>query len=155
MTVFNLEMEQYTPPPQSQFGIESVSPTPPNSFDIGMSEYTPPVNYESDFNIDLAQYTPPSDNPTGAIGGWLNAISNLIPSVQKGLNSFLGNKGSVGSPLSQTTQALNSTKSSGGVVPQAQSSSGVLGYSSAKQSSPMIWLIIGGIALFILFFVRK
>jgi len=146
MSDFDINMEAYTPPPVTE------------SAPFGGYGYTlgnPITAFDSDFQIDLAQYTPPPDNPTGAIGGWLNSIANLIPSVQKGLSSFLGNKGSDGAPLSQTTQALNSAKTSGGVVSQAKNSSGILGFSPVTQSAPTLWLIIGAIALIVILFVRK
>src|SRR3989304_6718262 len=106
MALFNIETSDYTPSPsipkQSNFNIELENYTPsPSSFESRPS-------FETDFNIELADYTPPSSQPTGSIGGWLNTVSNLLPSVQKGLSSFFGGKDSVGSPLSQSTQSEGS-----------------------------------------------
>jgi len=132
---FNIELEQYTPPPS-----ELSLPSP--------AEYPSESRYVNDYYTEQAISSSMND-ANGSGSGWLNSVANLLPGITKVIKSIVNPSGSTnpsGSPNIPVQYGVSSQTRQGSIASPA---------SQKSSQNMMLYLIIGGIAIFLLFFMRK
>lgn len=138
---FNIEMEQYTPPPS--YETEASLPSP-------SSDWPSESRYATDYYTEQAISSSLNDANSSA-SGWINTVANLLPGIAGVVKSFIPSKQSSPLPITQGGTPQNTIN---GISGQARLPSGTLAQQTKTSSNTTLFLLIGG-AVFLLYFMMK
>lgn len=111
-------------------------------------EYPSEMRYVNDYYTEQAISSSLNDANSSA-GGWLNSVGNLLPGVVDIVKSIIRPSGSTNPSGSQSIPVQY------GVSPQTKQGSIASPAVQKSSQNMMLYLIIGGATLFLLFFMRK
>lgn len=151
---FNIETSAYTPSPYEpgiipfkiigDLGYESLNP----SLSPSPSEYPSEMRYVNDYYTEQAISSSLNDANSSA-GGWLNSVANLLPGIANIIKSIIQPSDSLNPSASATKFVQN------GVSPQTRQGSIASSESQKSSQNMTLYFIIGGVILFLLFFMRR